>query len=565
MPKINKPYKVFLSPSNQPRNMCILGHSEKEHCEQLAQLMLPHLKARGIQYKFREQGQTMTQSCRAADAWGADLYLPLHTNATSNGRARGTTFGFYPGRLDSMEAGKFFQKHWKKIYPLPNLVRVGTYTFTEAKQPKAPSVYIELLFHDNMDDAKFLHANMDMIALNLVEAIEDYLKFMGGEYDEPVDEVSPVKNHLIKLNITRKENADFYSKKVGDTLTLPIEDYLLGVVPSEVGNTHIEAAKAQAIAARSIAYFWTKDGKVINDTTQYQAYRAPRSVNPAYPRAHQGVRDTAGQILMYGGKVAQTYYASSNGGRMLKPSDYIWKSELPYLVTKDDPWTKATNQPMSGHPVGMSQVGAIWAANNGVKTSEILAFYYPGTYLYPSKPIPAPEPEPKPDPTPTPTPDPKPDPKPDPTPTPEPKPEPIKPDKYLYDALVTTVNPNSLGIWTTITKARRMRLVARGETVYVLEEINSNWAKVWYMGTVGYVDRQYLRRKPSGGALYVAEVKTLHPLSLNLWREPRKSYSLGRIPRGAHVQVLEEVNKTFAKVTYDNTVGYVDRRYLVKR
>lgn len=93
--------KVFLSPSNQPNNRCVLGHSEKDHCEDLARRISLLLNMVGIQTKFRRPGVTMTASAREAEAWGADLYLPLHTNATAAGKARGTTFGYYPGRMDS--------------------------------------------------------------------------------------------------------------------------------------------------------------------------------------------------------------------------------------------------------------------------------------------------------------------------------------------------------------------------------------------------------------------------------------------------------------------------------
>jgi len=55
----NKPFKVFLSPSNQSKNWCKMGHSEKEHCEALVQKMIPYLEKYGIEYKIRKDGQSM--------------------------------------------------------------------------------------------------------------------------------------------------------------------------------------------------------------------------------------------------------------------------------------------------------------------------------------------------------------------------------------------------------------------------------------------------------------------------------------------------------------------------
>ena len=58
----------------------------------------------------------------------------------------------------------------------------------------------------------------------------------------------------IKVKLTRTENADYYGAQVGDTVEVPLETYVAGVVASEMGNPPIEAAKAQAIAARTFAY-----------------------------------------------------------------------------------------------------------------------------------------------------------------------------------------------------------------------------------------------------------------------------------------------------------------------
>jgi len=534
--------KVFLSPSNQPNNRCILGHSERDHCEELTFKMLPYLDAYGIEHKVHNRGDSMTKWVNEATRWGAQLYLPIHTNATAKGTARGTTFGFYPGRLESMEVGKIFKKHWMKLYPLKDRIRVGTYTFYEARAPKCPSVYIELFFHDNLADATWFHENMDKVAENLADAIAD---FFGAYKDKSVEqEKSIVDGHIVKFQIKNPENAEFFNKPIGTVIQLPIEEYLLGVVPAEIGNSHIEACKAQAIAARSLVYFWTQKGQVITDTTVHQAYRGALTKNPAFKNAFDAVKQTAGQVLLYNGTIAQTYYADSNGGKMVASKDH-WVADLPYLVTKDDPWTVASGKPFKGHPVGMSQQGAIWAANNGANHVGILSFYYPGTEIHPTSSA---------------------------------RPTEEKPIIVLYKAEAVTRNPLSLNIWATASKSRSLKLIPRGATVNVLEEVSSTWAFVEYEGVRGYVDRQYLKKladkqddtqgntqepKPNPvGVIYKAEVVTRNPLSLNIWSTITKGQSLKLVPRGALVDVLEEINASWAFVEYDKTRGYVGRQYL---
>ena len=74
--------------------------------------------------------------------------------------------------------------------------------------------------------------------------------------------------------------------------------------------------------------------------------------------------------------------------------------------------------------------------------------------------------------------------------------EPPKEEEVLYRATVNTVNPNSLNLWTTITKSSSQGTIPKGNSVDVLQEVNATWAQVQYAGKMGYVDRQYLVKVP---------------------------------------------------------------------
>ena len=58
---------------------------------------------------------------------------------------------------------------------------------------------------------------------------------------------------LVALKISREENANALKCAIGDIVKLDIEDYVKGVVPSEMSGPE-EALKAQAVASRTIAY-----------------------------------------------------------------------------------------------------------------------------------------------------------------------------------------------------------------------------------------------------------------------------------------------------------------------
>jgi SpoIID/LytB domain protein len=63
---------------------------------------------------------------------------------------------------------------------------------------------------------------------------------------------------IIKIQLTREENINHYQASV---IEIDLEEYIRGVVPSEVGNAPLEACKAQAVAARSFAlYRYKKSG-----------------------------------------------------------------------------------------------------------------------------------------------------------------------------------------------------------------------------------------------------------------------------------------------------------------
>ena len=119
---------------------------------------------------------------------------------------------------------------------------------------------------------------------------------------------------------------------------LPIEDYLrgLGEVPS---SWPLEAIKAQIVAAR--CYALTHMGSTslydVDDTTQFQVYRGIDAESTAQNAA---VDQTAGQVLMYNGRVIEAFFSASDGGHTANVSDVFGGSltTYPYLKGVLDPW-----------------------------------------------------------------------------------------------------------------------------------------------------------------------------------------------------------------------------------
>ena len=169
---------IYLSPSTQENNLYVTGGSEEEWMNRLADAMVPYLDSSGIQYVRNTPDMTAASSIRASNAGNFDLHLALHSNASapSNyGGTRGIIVFYYPGSTKGRRAAEIVADNLRAIYPLPNRVRTeATASIGEVRQPRAPSVFIELGYHDNVDDATWVTNNLDEIARNIVLSLTEY-------------------------------------------------------------------------------------------------------------------------------------------------------------------------------------------------------------------------------------------------------------------------------------------------------------------------------------------------------------------------------------------------------
>jgi stage II sporulation protein D len=121
---------------------------------------------------------------------------------------------------------------------------------------------------------------------------------------------------------------------------LDMENYLLGVVPKEIGRFDLdiyEAIKAQAVAARTYAVTYqgrrTAQGFDVYATVEDQVYGGVAGENEVVNRA---VRETAGEILAYGGRPISAYYHSTCAGHTAAIEEVWNNAPVPYLVAVRD-------------------------------------------------------------------------------------------------------------------------------------------------------------------------------------------------------------------------------------
>jgi len=158
-----------------------------------------------------------------------------------------------------------------------------------------------------------------------------------------------------------------------------LEAYLLGVVPGEMPKDWpLEALKAQAVAARTYAIGHLATGKGYDLTSDWRS-QLYYGVTSEAPGPTQAVKETRGQILTYDGAPAQTLYFSSSGGRTISALD-AFGSDLPYLVSVDDPWDETS--PNHTWPTQVFTGGQL-AKGLGLREAVDDVAYVPGT---PGKP-----------------------------------------------------------------------------------------------------------------------------------------------------------------------------------
>jgi len=172
-------------------------------------------------------------------------------------------------------------------------------------------------------------------------------------------------------------------KMLGDSLKvinqLPLEDYLRGVVPNEMGPgiyPEIEALKAQAVAARTYIAAnrgqFSESGFDICDSMSCQVYKG---FTTEHPLTNQAVEETAGIIAAYNGLPIKALYTSTCGGKTedgvnifpdqkgpyLKGVDCYPEKAVPTVLTgrEDLPWIENGASPPLGPELALLVVSGV--------------------------------------------------------------------------------------------------------------------------------------------------------------------------------------------------------------
>ena len=166
--------KVYLSPSNQTDNRYAYGGTtEAEQCGKIAESCRAALVRSGITVQLGHM-PSMQEKVKASDAFGADLHVPIHTNAF-NGKVSGTRVFCFSDGGEGMKACKAIFARLAPITPgLSESIRVDASLY-EVRVPSAPTAYVEVDFHDVPSVAKWIVEHTVDIGEAIARGICDYL------------------------------------------------------------------------------------------------------------------------------------------------------------------------------------------------------------------------------------------------------------------------------------------------------------------------------------------------------------------------------------------------------
>lgn len=199
--------KIYLSPSNQNANTYSYGNTnEMIQCNRIAESAMKHLKRNGFDVKKAPQGQDMKVSIKESNNWGADLHIPIHTNAYNGEVTGGTLVMLYKNGAENNRAGKAILDAVASISPGSDYSLRYNPSLAELNSTSAVAVYLEVEFHDTQEGAEWIINNVDKIGEAICKGV---CKLDNRDYIPDNDDGKPNVYYRVQVGaFQNKANAD---------------------------------------------------------------------------------------------------------------------------------------------------------------------------------------------------------------------------------------------------------------------------------------------------------------------------------------------------------------------
>jgi len=168
---------VYLSPSMQENNIGVAGYGTEEiRMNQTADVVEKVLKRHGVTVYRNEPDWTLQKAVEDSNSKKPSLHFAIHSNA--GGGRGGEIYAYAPGG----EGEKAARAIYSELEPITPTADRGVKFWSELyelRKTDAPAVLVEIAFHDDEDDAKWIIANIEKIGTALAKGV---LKYFGIEF-----------------------------------------------------------------------------------------------------------------------------------------------------------------------------------------------------------------------------------------------------------------------------------------------------------------------------------------------------------------------------------------------
>lgn len=168
---------IYLSPSMQEHNFGVADYGTEEvRMNQVADVVERTLKRHGVTTYRNTPDWTLKKVAQDSNSKKPNIHFAIHSNA--GGGRGGEIFAYAPGGEGEKAARAIYSeleqitstadrgvKFWPELY--------------ELRKTTAPAVLVEIAFHDDADDAKWIIANIEKIGIALAKGV---LKYFGIEF-----------------------------------------------------------------------------------------------------------------------------------------------------------------------------------------------------------------------------------------------------------------------------------------------------------------------------------------------------------------------------------------------
>lgn len=205
---------IYLSPSMQENNVGAGSYgTEEKRMNQVADVVERVLIDHGVKVYRNKPDWTLQQAVKDSNSKKPDLHYAIHSNA--GGGRGGEVFAYAPSG-EGEKAARAIYFELEPITPTSDRGVKFNPKLYELNSTNAPAALVEIAFHDNADDAKWIIDNIEGIGIALAKGV---LKYFGIAYKEPSKpEVQPSDDQklyrVMAGSYSIRENAEKQVRKL---------------------------------------------------------------------------------------------------------------------------------------------------------------------------------------------------------------------------------------------------------------------------------------------------------------------------------------------------------------